>query len=104
MPLLLDEPVNVPAAPAKTFSILWIRSLQITAPDPNGEGSLYLETLPMSTSKELFWGNGPSELRVNELYRAMQEVPELASAFAAILQAVGPVKAWITEQERLKQG
>jgi hypothetical protein len=94
MPLFLDDPVVVPASPEKEFPIAWIRSLQIIAHDPNAEGAISLEILPMSVDRELHF---PSviNLKTDTLYAAMSEVPELQTAFAAILAAVKPLQAWV---------
>ena len=95
--LLFDEPIVAPPAPQKVFPIVWIRNLQIQAHDPMGEGKLYLEIIPMAEDRELLY-SGTIEIKSDTLYQAMQEVPELAQAFAAILAAVKPTKAWIDAQ------
>lgn len=97
--LFFDEPIVAPPTPQKTYPIVWIRNLQINAHDPNGEGQLYLEIVPMSTEKELLY-SGTIELKTGELYRAMAEVPELAQAFGAILAAVKPLQNWIDTQQQ----
>ncbi|MFO0452105.1 MAG: hypothetical protein ACK52I_26215 [Pseudomonadota bacterium] len=97
--LLFDEPIVAPPTPQKTYPIVWIRNLQINAHDPNSEGQLYLEIVPMSQDRELLY-SGTIELKTAELYRAMQEVPELANAFGAILAAVKPTQAWIDAQNK----
>ena len=96
--LLFDEPIVAPPTPPKVFPIVWIRNLQIQAHNPGAEGNLYLEIVPMSEDRELLY-SATQELRTDELYRAMTEVPELAQAFGAILAAVKPLKAWIDAQQ-----
>jgi hypothetical protein len=100
--LFFDEPIVAPPQPPKVFPIVWIRNLQINAHDPSGEGQLYLEIVPMSQDRELLY-SGTIELTTGELYRAMNEVPELAQAFGAILAAVKPLKAWIDAQNQQPQ-
>ena len=97
--LFFDEPIVAPPTHPKVFPIVWIRNLQINAHDPNSEGQLYLEIVPMSADRELLY-TGTIELKTAELYRAMVEVPELAQAFGAILGAVKPLKAWIDAQNQ----
>ena len=53
----------------------------------------------MAEDRELLY-SATMELKTDELYRAMTEVPELAQAFAAILAAVKPLKAWIDAQQQ----
>lgn len=93
--LFLDDPVTSQPVAEKTFPIAWIYNLTIKAHDPNSEGSLFVEILPMSADKELYWKDGPNAIATNELYRAMSQVPELAAAFESILAAVKPTQAWI---------
>ena len=97
--LLFDEPIVAPPAPQKVYPIVWIRNLQIQAHDPTGEGKLYLEIVPMAEDRELLY-SGTIEVKTDTLYQAMSEVPELAQAFAAILAAVKPTKAWIDAQQQ----
>jgi hypothetical protein len=96
--LFFDEPVIAPPKEPKAYPIVWIRNLQINAHDPNGEGQLYLEIFPMAEDRELLY-SGTIELKTVELYRAMNEVPELAQAFGAILAAVKPLKTWLESQQ-----
>ena len=95
--LLFDEPIVAPPQPPKVYPIVWIRNLQIQAHDPTGEGKLYLEIIPMAEDRELLYSR-TIEIKTDTLYQAMQEVPELAQAFGAILAAVKPLKAWIDAQ------
>jgi hypothetical protein len=97
--LFFDEPVIAPPKEPKAYPIVWIRNLQINAHDPNGEGQLYLEIVPMAEDRELLY-SGTIEFKTVELYRAMNEVPELAQAFSAILSAVKPLKTWIDAQNK----
>jgi hypothetical protein len=97
--LFFDEPIVAPPTPQKTYPIVWIRNLQINAHDPNSEGQLYLEIVPMAADRELLY-SGTIELKTDTLYQAMSEVPELAQAFGAILAAVKPLKAWIDAQNQ----
>ena len=96
--LFFDEPIVAPPQPPKAYPIVWIRNLQIQAHNPSGEGHLYLEIVPMAEDRELLY-SATMELKTDELYRAMSEVPELAQAFGAILVAVKPLKAWIEAQQ-----
>ena len=96
--LLFDQPIVAPPKEPKVYPIVWIRNLQIQAHDPMGEGKLYLEIVPMAEDRELLY-SGTIEIKTDTLYQAMNEVPELAQAFGAILAAVKPLKAWIDAQK-----
>lgn len=98
--LLFDTPIQAPAVPPKVYPIQWIRNLQVTAHDPNAEGKLYVEILPMSQDRELFWGNGSIEVSTDKLFQAMAEVPEVAQAFGAILNCIKPLQDWIAAQQQ----
>ena len=98
--LLFDQPIVAPPKEPKVYPIVWIRNLQIQAHDPTGEGKLYLEIVPMAEDRELLY-SGTIEIKTDTLYQAMNEVPELAQAFGAILAAVKPLKAWIDSQKEL---
>ena len=97
--LFFDEPIIEPPKDQKSFPIIWIRNLRIAAHDPAAEGSVYLELLPMSENGELFWGNGSIQITSTRLFQAINEVPELAAAYQAILSAVKPLQAWVESQQ-----
>lgn len=111
MPIELDEPVEQPELPAKQYPLLWLYNLQTHAPDPlamqdgrlpdenpSRVGSCKIEALPMAADGSLLWSQ-PIVVSTDELYRMADEVPEVAAAFAAILAAVKPAKAWVDARQ-----
>lgn len=97
MPILLDErdAKEIPAVPAKTADVMWIQTIVIRAPSPTSEASIALEFVPMTRDGELVCrdaeGNDTAKrLETPTLFADMQQIPELAAAFAAIMAAVKP--------------
>jgi hypothetical protein len=93
-----EEPVVIPPSEPKVYPHLWIETLIINAPTPQ-TGSLLAELMPFNAETQEV---GPSEFKqvisLNNLWQAVQEVPEVAHAFQAILSCVGPVKTWQASQ------
>lgn len=102
MPLELtdDEKVIIPPREAVTAIYKWITSLSITAPTALGEASLQMQYVPWAGTGSEITARGPNledltkTIRIEALYAAMEEVPELKTAFGAILAAVQPTEAW----------
>jgi hypothetical protein len=93
-------PIEVPAVAAKVYDRLHVYTLSAIQPTADS-GSITVELLPATADGEL--ANGSLVQRVSvPLYPAIDEVPELAAAFAAVLAAIPAVLAWqAAEQETL---
>ena len=110
MPLELsdDEKVNIPAREAVIALYKWITALSIAAPSALGEASLVMQYVPWSGPGNEITARGPHledltrTIRIDALYAAMEEVPELKTAFGAILAAVGPTETWY--KKKLEDG
>ena len=99
---MLTNPTPIVTEPvaAKTYDKLHLYSLVAMHPDQNS-GSITVELLPATDSGELASGDNVQRLSV-PLYPAINEVPELAAAFAAVIAAIPAVQAWLAaEQETL---
>lgn len=102
MPLELveDEKVTIPQREAVTAIYKWITSLSIGAPSALGEAWLQMQYCPWAGPGKEITARGPNledltkTIRIDALYAAMEEVPELKIAFGAILAAVGPTEVW----------
>lgn len=94
------NPIETPAVAAKVYDRLHVYSLSAIQPTSDS-GSITVELLPATADGEL--ANGDKVQRVSvPLYPAIDEVPELAAAFAAVLAAIPAVLAWqAAEQETL---
>lgn len=92
------EPVEVPAVAAKTFDSLWLYSLSALMPSPEG-GRLSAEFIPVNSETGEMLPGATQTISTDKLPQALAEVPELQAAFAAVVAAVEPVRAWIAQQE-----
>ena len=95
-------PIEVPAVAAKIYDRLHVYSLSAIQPTADsGSGSISVELLPATADGELATGDKVQRISV-PLYPAINEVPELAAAFTAVLAAIPAVIAWqAAEQETL---
>lgn len=94
-----EQTITIPSVAEKTFSEQWVYNLIVHAPSPTS-GRVSVELLPYnSQTGEL----GPSEyiqsFSTDKLWEAIQEVPEMATAFNAVIAAVPAMKAWLTAQQ-----
>jgi hypothetical protein len=94
------NPIETPAVAAKVYDKLHLYTL--TAIQPTGDsGSITVELLPSTSAGELASGENVQRMSV-PLYPALNEVPELAAAFQAVIAAIPAVQAWLAaEQETL---
>ena len=94
------NPIETPAVAAKVYDKLHVYTLAAIQPDQNS-GNITVELLPATDSGELASGDKVQRISV-PLYPAINEVPELADAFAAVLAAIPAVLSWqAAEQETL---
>ena len=95
------NPIETPAVAAKVYDHLHVYSLSAIQPTADS-GSITVELLPATADGEL--ANGDKVQRVSvPLYTAIDEVPELAAAFAAVLAAIPAVLAWQAAQTTEEQ-
>jgi hypothetical protein len=95
-----EQTITIPAVTEKTFGEQWVYNLSVHAPTPT-TGRVSVELLPYnSQTGEL----GPSEFiqsfSTDKLWESIQEVPEMATAFSAIIAAVPAMKAWLASKEQ----
>ena len=101
-PIPRDEPFVVPASPEETFDSVWLRSINIYAPNTSTEapteGSLNIEMLPYDGSSEkvlvtadnegVEYINVPSRVNGRKpFWQCVDEVPEVKAAMDAIIAA-----------------
>lgn len=98
MPILNDTPVVIPAIQSKTFNELFIYNLIVHAPSISS-GKVKIELLPFdSATGELGPFSEIQTLETEKLWTIVAEVPEVAAAFGAIINAIPAVKQWIANQ------
>ena len=89
-------PITTEPVPAKVFDKLHLYTL--TAIQPTGDsGSITVELLPATADGELASGDNVQRMSC-PLYPALNEVPELAAAFAAVIAAIPATQAWLAAQ------
>lgn len=97
---MLDNPSPTTTAPipAKVFDKLHLYSLSCIAPTAT-DGQMTVELLPATADGEL--ATGDNVLRIScPLHPALEEVPELAAAFGAVLAAIPATQAWLEQQKQ----
>ena len=108
-PIPRDEPFVVPAKPEETFDSVWLRSINIFAPQINAsgndQGSINIEMLPYDSSNDKIWSTSDNEgiqyinipSRKNgrkTFWDAVNEVPEVAIAMNSIVEAIPALRTW----------
>ena len=104
-----DNPVTEPAIPEKTYPDNWIYQLSIRAPSTDHATATF-ELIPYNyTTKELHPNGGSyiETLFCEDLFEAIDEVPEVATAYNSIIACIEPLKAWLLlkaqEEENLPE-
>ena len=96
-----QTPITTEPVPAKVFDKLHLYSL--SAIHPTGDsGSITVELLPATDSGELATGDKVQRMSC-PLYPALNEVPELAAAFSAVLAAIPATQAWLASQNQQEE-
>ena len=108
-PIPRDEPFVVPASPEQTFDSVWLRSINIFAPNTSeaapSEGSLNIEMLPYDGENQKVLVTAANEgveyinvpNRVNgrkTFWQCVDEVPEVKDAMDAIIAAIPALRTW----------
>ena len=96
---MLTNPTPITTEPvaAKVYDKLHLYTL--TAIQPTGDsGSITVELLPATADGELATGDNVQRMSC-PLYPAINEVPELAAAFAAVIAAIPATQAWLAAQQ-----
>lgn len=91
-----QTPIETPAVAAKVYDKLHLYSLNAIHPTTDS-GSITVELLPATADGELATGDKVQRMSC-PLYPALNEVPELAAAFAAVLAAIPATQAWLAAQ------
>tara|TARA_Y100000004_G_scaffold193037_1_gene254738 strand:+ start:406 stop:822 length:417 start_codon:yes stop_codon:yes gene_type:complete len=108
-PIPRDEPFVVPATPEQTYDSVWLRSINIYAPNTSEaaptEGSINVEMLPYDGENEKVLVTADNEgveyinipSRVNgrkPFWQCVDEVPEVKAAMDAIIAAIPALRTW----------
>jgi hypothetical protein len=100
MSLPLPNPVVIPSTHEKVFDTSWIYTIQVIAPSVDS-GRVCIEVLPFNgETGEIAPSAYLRRIETDKLMSAIDEVPEVAEAFQAILAAIEPLEAWIEQQKQ----
>jgi hypothetical protein len=96
---MLDNPTPIVTEPvaAKVYDKLHLYSLNAIQPTGNS-GSIQVELLPATADGELASGDRVQRMSC-PLYPALNEVPELAAAFQAVIAAIPATQQWLASQQ-----
>jgi outer membrane biosynthesis protein TonB len=90
-----ETPVVIPSTVEKLFPHQWIYNLSCHCPTLT-QGRIFIELLPYDAdTKEFGPSSGLEVLTTDKFWEAINEVPEVANAFAAVINSVEPLRAWI---------
>jgi len=100
MPITNPNPVVIPPTPQVTYPHIWLYNIMIHAPTIN-TGRINIETLPYNGDiQSIASGEYVQTIQTDRLWSAVAEVPEVAQAMQAIIDAVAPLKNWIDLQNQ----
>ena len=98
MPIIPEQPIVVPPVPGETYTEQWIYNLVVHSPAINS-GRVQIQLLPFDpTAPKIGPGDLLENIETDRLWDAVAEVPEVAAAMQAVLDAVEPLRAWIAAQ------
>ena len=97
MPVPLNNPLVIPERAAKVATLRWIKSIAITCPNPQSEGRIVVEFVPMTESGEIIEKNDAGQslvgvIQTDSVFADLANVPELQAAMDAILAAIPAVE------------
>ena len=84
---------------AKTYDSEWIRNFAVRSSSQT-DGNIYIETVAFdSATSEINNGIKATEIRRDDFWDLVAEVPEAAAAMAAVFDAIPPIRAWVEAKE-----
>lgn len=95
MTITNPNPIVIPPTPQQEFPHLWISAIVVDAPTVD-RGMIHIETKPYNQNAKVIGSDAYSQvIRTDDLWAAVNEVPEVAQAMFAIFQAVEPLRNWL---------
>jgi hypothetical protein len=93
-------PLVFPATPEVVFSSLWIKRLLLES-NAVDQGKMEAEFLPYNAdTQQIAPDSFVQKMSTDDLWTAINEVPEIAAAYAAILDSVAPMMAWLANRNQ----
>jgi len=100
MPINNPNPVIIPPTPEIVYPHIWLYNISVHAPTVNS-GRITIETLPYNADTQSIGSRDRFQMiETDRLWSAVAEVPEVAIAMQAIIDAVMPLKNWIDAQNQ----
>jgi hypothetical protein len=108
-PIPRNEPYIVPAKPEQEYDNIWLRQININAPEVNAsgnnQGNIQIECLPYNPSGQEIYSTPDNQgveyinvpNRVNgrkSFWDCVNEVPEVKTAMDAITAAIPALRTW----------
>jgi hypothetical protein len=95
MTITNPTPIVIPPTPQQEFPHLWISDIVVHAPTVD-KGFIHIETKPYNQETKTIGSDAyRTAIRTDDLWKAANEVPEVAAAMYAIFQAIDPLRAWL---------
>jgi hypothetical protein len=92
-----EHPVIIPATEEKSFPHLWLKNIHINSDSVN-RGMIMISASPYNSSTQEIGEGIVKNIHIMDLWKAVNEVPEVAVAMKAILAAVEPLDSWSKSQ------
>lgn len=92
-----QNPLVIPAVAEKTFPHMWIKNINIVS-NSKTHGVLQFTLSPYNGQTDEVHDSILKTIMVDDLWKAIEEVPELGLAFVKIMEAVTPLEAWLQSQ------
>ena len=95
MPITNETLVVIPPTAEKSFPHQWIYNLSCHCPSTS-QGRISIELIPYNaTNSEFGPSSGVEVITTDAFWEAVNEVPEVATAFSAVIDSVEPLRTWV---------
>lgn len=91
------QPIIIPAVEEKEFPHLWLKDIKISTSSTT-EGIAIISAAPYNSQTKEIGDDVVKRIFINDLWKAINEVPEAAIAMGAILAAIEPLENWNNNQ------
>ena len=88
-----EQPIVIPAVKEKQFPHLWLKNIHISSNSPN-HGIIMISAAPYNAQTKEVGQGIAKNIMIEDLWEAIENVPEAALAMQAILAAIGPLEEW----------
>ena len=93
MTLNNNQPIIIQATEEKQFPHLWLKNIHINSNSPS-EGTIIIDCVPYNAITKEVGSGSVKTIVVRDLWSAVNNIPEVATAMQAIIAAIEPTEAW----------